>query len=283
MTIPMVVPADCAALAGGHKVVLVLAHASDAGAASVAASVRSLLSGASGGFAVEVWTVRPESLSLASWSHTVDASGCARTRLVLPGRPALHSGQIRAVFNRIQHLPVPQFSQAHPKDRDYAAMELQALVLSWLAACGDCVVQPLRSQPWLVPQLPLLHWASAAARCGLPVAARHVDTVANTVEQSVPDTVPDTVAEPWDATVLVAGTLTTGILAGRLGVACVATAQNLGFTLLEFRFVRRADGIALVDVSPHPALSDLEDIDAVARYLADLADLAERALVDAPA
>ncbi len=256
----MVGPSDCAALAAGHDVVLVLAHASDAGAASVAASVRSLLSAAPGGVAVEVWSVRPESLSLAHWSHTVDASGCARTRLVLPGRPALHSGQIRAVFNRIQHLAVPQFSQAHPKDRDYAAMELQALVLSWLAACGDCVVQPLRSQPWLVPSLPLLHWASAAARCGLPVADTVVPTVA------------DAVLEPWDATVLVAGTLTTGILAGRLGVACVATAQNLGFTLLEFRFVRRADGIALVDVSPHPVLSDLEDVDAVARCLADLAE-----------
>ncbi|MEO5794433.1 MAG: hypothetical protein ABIQ42_05045 [Rhodoferax sp.] len=241
-------------------VVLVLAHASDAGAASVTASVRTLLSGS----AIEVWAVRPESLSLATWSHTVDEHGCAHTRLVLPGRPALHSAQIRAVFNRIQHLPVPQFSQAHAKDRDYAAMELQALVLSWLAACGDCVVQPLRSQPWLVPQLPLLHWASAAARCGLPVAPRHADTV----------------AEPWDATVLVAGTLTTGILAGRLGVACVATAQNLGFTLLEFRFHRGAGGTVLVDVSPHPALSDLEDIDAVARCLADLA---ERMLLEEPA
>ncbi|BDT68111.1 hypothetical protein os1_22930 [Comamonadaceae bacterium OS-1] len=238
-------------------IILVLAHASDAGAASVAASVRNLLAGAP----VEVWTVRPESLGLAAWSHTVDAHGCAHTRLVLPGRPALHSNQIRAVFNRIQHLPMPQFSQAPPKDRDYAAMELQALVLSWLAACGGCVVQPLRGQPWLTPQLPLLHWASAAARCGLPVADQSAVAA----------------PAPWDATVLVAGPLSTGILAGRLGVACVATAQNLGFTLLEFRFQRDSEGATLVDVSPHPELSDLEDIDAVARCLADLA---ERALVE---
>jgi hypothetical protein len=256
----MMVQQDHLGVGAGHGVVLVLAHASDAGAASVAASVRNLLSAAP----IEVWTVRPESLSLAAWSHTVDEHGGAHTRLALPGRPALHSGQIRAVFNRIQHLPVPQFSQARPKDRDYAAMELQALVLSWLAACGDCVVQPLRDQPWLVPQLPVLRWATAAACCGLPVAARDLDTA----------------TEPWDATVLVAGTLTTGILAGRLGVACVATAQNLGFTLLEFRFKRHADGVALVDVSPRPELSDLEDIDAVARCLADLA---ERILVEEPA
>lgn len=260
MKIPMTVLSERPGAGGAPGVVLVLAHASNAGAASVAASVCNLLLGAG----IEVWTVRPESLGLAAWSHTVDPHGCAHTRLVLPGRPALHSTQIRAVLNRIQYLPVPQFSQAHPKDRDYAAMELQALVLSWLAACGDCVVQPLRGQPWLVPQLPLLHWASAAARCGLPVAVRDADTV----------------AEPWDATVLVAGTLTTGILAGRLGVACVATAQNLGFMLLEFLFQRGAGGAVLVDVSPHPALSDLEDIDAVARCLADLA---ERILVEEPA
>lgn len=104
-------------------------------------------------------------------------------------------------------------------------MELQALVLSWLAACGGCVVQPLRGQPWLTPQLPLLHWASAAARCGLPVADQSAVAA----------------PAPWDATVLVAGPLSTGILAGRLGVACVATAQNLGFTLLEFRFQRDSE------------------------------------------
>ncbi len=266
-------------MAGDHDVLLVLAHASDAGAASVAASVRSLLSG----WPIEVWTVRPESLGLAQWSHTVDAQGSARTRLLLPGRPALHSGQIRAVFNRIQHLPVPQFSQAPPKDRDYAALELQALVLSWLAACGNCVVQPLRSQPWLVPQLPRLHWASAAARCGLPVASWRFGGGEDGTDGGKPG---------WDATVLVAGTQTTGVLAGRLGVACVATAQNLGFTLLEFRFSRRAEGNVLVDVCPHPALSDLEDIDAVAHCLAGLAhlahlpewtDQAERAQVDLPA
>lgn len=251
MKTTMAVPPAHPGLGVAAGVILVLAHGSDAGAASVAASVRNLLGGA-----VEVWCVRPESLALAAWSHTVDAHGWAHTRLVLPGRPALHSGQIRAVFNRIRHLPVPQCSQAPPKDRDDAARELQALVLSWLAACGDCVVQPLRSQLRLTPQLPLLHWASAAARCGLPVAVRDADRV----------------AEPWDATVLVVGSVTTGVLAGRLGVACVATAQNLGFTLLEFRFKRVPDGAVLVDVSPHPALSDLEDIDAVARWLVELAE-----------
>ena len=233
-------------------VILVLAHASDSGAASVAASVCNLLSRAP----MEVWTVRPEALGRAAWLHTVDAHGSAHTRVVMPGRAALHSSQIRAVFNRIQHLSVPRLSHTHPRHRNHGATELQALVLGWLAACGDCVIQPLWGQPWLVPQLSLLRWSSAAARCGLPVATRYAGTV----------------AAAWDGTVLVAGGLTSGVLAGRLGVACEATAQNLGFTLLEFRFNRKGESATLVDVSPHPALSDLEDIDAVARCLADLAE-----------
>ncbi|WP_394787052.1 hypothetical protein [Rhodoferax sp.] len=234
------------------EVVLVLAHDSDDGAASVAASVRSMLSPAAA--PVEVWSVRPETLSLAAWSHSVDDHGRARTRLALPGRPLLESGQIRAIFNRIQHLPVPQFSYANVQDRDYAASEFQALVLSWLAASGERVVHTLRSQAWLTQSLPLLHWAASATRSGLAVAARDVGAA----------------AQPWDATVLVAGTHTTGILARRLGAACLSAAQALGFTLLEFRFARRGDVTELVDVSPYPDLTDMEDIDAVARCIADL-------------
>lgn len=237
-----------------NPVVLVLAHAEDDGAASVAASVRSLLQPRH--HRTEVWGVRPETLGQASWSHTVDSHGRPHTCLALPGRPELDSTQIRAVFNRIQHLPIPPSTHASEQDHAQAEREFQALVLSWLAACGDRAVQPLRNQPWLTPQLPVLQWAAAATRCGLPVAAR--DTAAS--------------AEPWDATVLVAGTHTTGILATRFGVACIATAQTLGFRVLEFRFVRRDDRVELVDVSPHPDLRDMEDIDAVALCIADLTE-----------
>ena len=40
--------------------------------------------------------------------------------------------------------------------------------------------------------------------------------------------------------------------------------------MLEFRFVRRNQVFALVGVSPYPALTDLEDIDAVAACICDL-------------
>lgn len=234
--------------------VLVLAHAADAGAASVAASVHSMLREDSVCLAVDVWTVRPASLSQAIWSHHVDDHGHAETRLTLPGRPALVSAQVRAVFNRIQHLPVPSFLHSSAHDRDYAAAEFQALMQSWLASFGGRVVHSLRHQPLLSQQLPVLRWAHAAACFGLPVAQR---------DAGMP-------ALEWDATVLVAGTQTTGVLAGRFGRACLAASQALGFSVLEFRFVRSANGFALVGVSPYPALADMEDIDSVASCICDL-------------
>jgi hypothetical protein len=237
-----------------NDVVLVLAHAADTGAASVAASLHSMLREDCACASVEVWTVRPAMLSQAMWSHHVDDHGRAETQLTLPGRPALLSSQVRAVFNRIQHLPMPSFLHGSAQDRDYAAAEFHALMQSWLASLGDRVLHSLRNQPLLSPQLPMLRWAQAAVQCGLPVAPRGA---------GMP-------ALEWDATVLVAGTQTTGVLAGRFGRACVAASQALGFSVLEFRFVRRNQVFALVGVSPYPALTDLEDIDAVAACICDL-------------
>ena len=57
MKTTMAVPPAHPGLGVAAGVILVLAHGSDAGAASVAASVRNLLGGP-----VEVWCVRPESL-----------------------------------------------------------------------------------------------------------------------------------------------------------------------------------------------------------------------------
>jgi hypothetical protein len=244
------------------EVVLVLAHAADTGAASVAASLHSMLREDAEHSGVEVWTVRPATLSQAVWSHHVDDHGHAETQLVLPGRPAVGSHQVRAVFNRIQHLPVPGFLYGSAQDRDYAAAEFQALMQSWLASLGARVVHSLLKQALLSPQLPLLRWADAAASCGLPVAQR---------DAGMP-------ALEWDATVLVSGAQTTGVLAGRFGSACRVASQALGFSVLEFRFVRRAKAPAdtlatsfeLVGVSPYPALTDLEDIDAVAACICDV-------------
>ena len=246
-------------------IVLILAHATDSGAAAVAAALRGwatsgLASGlASGSASVAVWEVRPESLTLAHWSHGIDEHGQASTHIALPERPALASAQIRAVLNRVQYLPVAQFLQAQTKDRDYAQAEFQALIVSWLGACGDRVIHSLHIDPALPQQLSFLRWCTAAVQCGLPLA-RAIQSPALV----------------WDTTILVAGSRTsssTGHLAARFAQACVATAHLLGFALLEFCFNCQDGEFTLVAVNLHPLLRTASDIHATTHLIAEVAGL----------
>src|SRR5262249_31759455 len=128
--------------------------------------------------AERVGVARPEVLSLARWSHRVDAHGRASTRVALPRLGTLDTSSIGAVLNRIQHLAVPRFRRAPAKDREYAGAELQALVASWLAEHGARVVPSSRRHPCVTPGLPWQHWASAAAVHGLPIRSPPTDGVA---------------------------------------------------------------------------------------------------------
>jgi len=231
--------------------VLILAHATDAGAAMVAEELACEL----GSVAVRV--VRPEALSLARWSQRVDARGGASTRIELPfGQPLADAG-LPAVLNRIRYLPVPRFQRASAKDRDYAGAELQAIVASWLNELGERVVHSVRRHPWVTPTLPLQHWASAAAAAGLPVAARTIATSPHTAAASIMSPKASTVKPVGyviTGTVLVAGNEVGGSLASRYGARCLAAASALGFALLEFRFAFEEGDIVLVDADPLPPL-----------------------------
>ena len=217
--------------------ILILAHASDEGAHLVAAHLAAQI-GPEG-----VSVLRPEMLGLARWSHRVNRDGATVTRIDLRSGAQLASGSIGAVLNRIRHLALPQFRNASPKDRDYANMELQAVVASWLTELGSRAIHSVRHHCSLSPGIPRLRWASAAARAGIRVAPGSVD---GTHGRST-------------ATVLLAGQNTGGALADRFGAQCHVAADVLGFTLLEFTFVRpdNASGeVALADVSAFPSLVD---------------------------
>lgn len=227
--------------------VLILAHAGDEGAKSVAARlVREL-----GADAVRV--VRPEGLSLARWSHRVDSTGRASTRIALPRAPAFTNAGVAAVFNRIRYLAVPRFRRRSAKDRDYAGAEFQAIVVSWLAELGDRVVHVVRRHPWVTPSLPLQHWASAAAACGLPVAKR---TIVNSPQAQTGADVPGSGMADFAGTVLTAGERAGGPMANRYGLRCLATARALGFPLLEFCFDVEEKETVLVHVDPLPPLAE---------------------------
>ena len=226
--------------------IVILAHATDSGAESVAASLVQRL----GPQAVRI--VRPETLSLASWSHRVDSTGRATTRVTPPGTEPIDDSRVAAVLNRIRYLPVPRFHRAPLKDRDYAGVEVQALVASWLAGLGDRVVHVVREHPWLTPLLPLQHWAAPAADYGLPVAVR---AVSSRLRSPAAPPEPSTIAAAADAaTVLVAGDRAGGPLSDTFGPRCLRVARLLGFPLLEFGFIKEHGTTVLARVDPLPSL-----------------------------
>jgi hypothetical protein len=239
---------------------LILAHATDPGASSVAAR----LAGRLGTGHVRV--VRPEVLGLARWSHRVSARGRAVTRVTLPSSETLVSAELGAVFNRIQYLSVPRFRSASIKDRDYAAAELHAVVASWLAELGDRVVHDVRRHPWVIPALTRQQWVSAAAAQGLPVAPRTAGTAAgNEAEDQQPGA--------WAPAggVLVAGGTAAGSRADEFGERCVAAAHAIGLPLLEFHFAVEHGATVLVQVDPLPRLVDPGAAEVVSELLLSLA------------
>ena len=245
-------------------IVLVIAHATDAGAASVALRLTSRLG------IGKVVTLRPESMGVLRWSQRVDGRGRATTQVALPGRAPIASHEIGAVFNRIRFLPLPQFARSSPKDRDYAGAEMQALVVSWLAALGDRVVNPVHRHPWVTPCVSRLRWAALAAAHRLPVARRVIDSRAPWLSDRG-DALTcdrDEVAIGTEETgVLVAGDTTVGPLGRVHGDRCVDTARALGLQLAQFRFAKGDGATCLVDVDPLPALDSPAAINAVCALL----------------
>ena len=113
---------------------LVLAHPTD----ETALAVASLLRQRHGEFAVE-WR-SPEELQCSSrWDHRVSAAG-VKTEIRLQDGSLLAGNAPSVIFNRIGFVDPPQFFRAAPADRDYARMEMFALLLSWLTDPGCAVV-----------------------------------------------------------------------------------------------------------------------------------------------
>jgi len=254
--------------------ILIIAHASDSGAAQIASNLASAL----GSAAVQV--VRPEMLSLARWSHQVDRRGRASTTIALrPGAKSLKDAAISAVFNRISYLPAARFSRASSKDRDYAGAEMHALVTSWLAGFGERAIHSLRKHPWVTPWLPLQRWASVAANCGLPVGKRTLGTLSRGYDLAAlaPDSnIRAQAAVPGNGprevgSVLVCGGEATGRLAPRFGLQALKAAEALGHRLLEFRFAIESGRMALSEVNPIPSLTGDWEARSVTNFLISVA------------
>lgn len=146
-------------LGGDRALILVLHHAADPVAAATAALARRLTS-------ERVETVSVEELTLAaSWSHT-QSDGRIHTLVELPDGRRIDSDTVGAVLNRARYTPAPPFPRA--RDREYALMEMFALLVSWLHGLSCPVANPASARGLAGSERSLFEWLRLAASCDLP-------------------------------------------------------------------------------------------------------------------
>lgn len=226
-------------------------------------------------------------------------------RVVLPDGTALGAETVRVVYNRLPGLAPPQFDRARPADRDYAAMEASAWLVSWLAGLGDRVVNRPSPRGAAGPDLGPLEALARAQRAGLPVHgvaltthlarpgragwARWVRHRAPAAGYPLRLTAPPPVdgapaghragvlVEPGQGRacrVLVAGRQVLDGPPGLPAEGCRRLAADLGCRVLELSVVTRPDGApAVVSVDPLPPLVSAAQVAAVADLLYELAEV----------
>jgi hypothetical protein len=156
--------------AAGSGPFLVLAHIGDDTAVEVALRLHRRVGPA------RVRIITPEELVLApSWAHVIDEAG-VRTRIHLANGEVIGDPQPVAVFNRLRFAAAIQFDGAATADREYATMELHALLLSWLASLPCPVVNRPSPRGLGGDDRTTLEWLRIASRAGLPVRAMRATT-----------------------------------------------------------------------------------------------------------
>lgn len=246
-------------MGGERPRLLVVADASDRGAQAVA----EVVAARHGEQAVR--RVAPATLTTsAAWQHRIVA-GRASTSLQLPDGSWLGDPPAAVVLNRTRWVMPPTMSSA--ADRQYAVMELHALLLSWFAGLDALVVNPPTPSNLAGVGFTDLDLLAHLTRRGLPIR-----TLELTTQRRSASSAPAAHADPpyrWSpepsgwARVLVAGSLVLGAPAGADDL-CREVAEVLRCPLLEVSLVREADrGWVVSAVDPLPALEEPAEVQAV--------------------
>jgi hypothetical protein len=232
-----------------------------------------------------VWYVSAAELGRPRrWTHTVDASGGVGGELVLASGRRLVSSGVGCVLNRILNLTPPGFARTDARERDYAAAEVQALLVSWLAGLR----RPVVHTPGGVGPLAARsrrQWLAGAVRAGVPVARELAATSARLVPKELQSTLvavgpwresPGAAGQPVEArdlptggmwSILVAGDRVHGPADAALAGRCLQLARHAGCALLGLTFENVAGRPILVDVDPFPRLLDETSVSAAADLL----------------
>jgi hypothetical protein len=99
------------------------------------------------------------------WDHRIGSAG-ASTRITLASGLTLEQGQVRGVLNRLVGVTADFF--AGSGDAEYAALEMHALLLSWLHSLPIPVINRPHAQGLAGTWRHGSEWVQLAARSGLP-------------------------------------------------------------------------------------------------------------------
>lgn len=119
-----------------------------------------------------VEVVTPEQLVCATRVVQRIGSGLTSVELGLTDGRTFSSDHVAGVLNRMRAVPTTHIAHAAPTDRDYAAGEWHALVVSWMSSFPNVIN---RAHP-LGPGGHLRHisdWTQLAHRAGLPTRSYH--------------------------------------------------------------------------------------------------------------
>lgn len=102
------------------------------------------------------------------WSHRL-GDGNPITELTLADKTVLSSKDFGVVFNRLRYVSVPHFELAKEDDRNFAVMEMYALLLSWLASLPCPVINPASPRGLGAQERSQAEWLCLASQAGLPI------------------------------------------------------------------------------------------------------------------
>ncbi|MCP9488990.1 MAG: hypothetical protein MSC31_03845 [Solirubrobacteraceae bacterium MAG38_C4-C5] len=206
-----------------------------------------------------------ELLRARTWHHAVGTDGASAGIVLADGR-TIDSREVVGTLNRLTAVP-PLSGPVAADDREYAAQELHALWLSWLAALPGPVLN--RPTPYSLCGLWLdgAQWALRAGRAGLPCAPLALGDAAQ-----VPYPALEERAQAPSAWLVVAcGTVFGTPEAEPLATGCTALAHDVGAELLGVGLARGPDGdlsFATATTLPDLRFAGAPLLDLLARRLA---------------
>jgi hypothetical protein len=255
---------------------LILAHPGDATATRVAA---------------RLWQTHPsretklvsldEIIFAPGWAHTLNGAGTSTT-LTLRDGTEIQNNQVGIVLNRLRYLDMPHFASSDKVDREYAVMEMFALLLSWLKSLACPIISPVSPQSLAGPTHSSLAWQHLAGRAGLPTARLRLTSSRRRFKLSELNSYPVSAANIGDvpawmieplqnrlASALVVGDKVLGNVPDYLASGCLKLASLSGIDLLLIHFAANGnkDRWKFNGVDPFPSVVDEAGVKAIARLM----------------